>query len=119
MAMPSGRRSSDPVPCPKANGTAPNKAASVVIMMGRKRSRQATVRRQMERSCAGGKLALVTDRQGTARSVEMRKATQGRLRAARRAEIGIFQRVRILAALPFQLEQNMRLIGLGVHARYL
>ena len=42
MVMPSGRRNSDPVPLPSARGTAPNKAAIVVIMIGRKRSRQAS-----------------------------------------------------------------------------
>ncbi len=36
-----GARSSEPVPVPKASGTAPSSAAMVVIMMGRKRSRQA------------------------------------------------------------------------------
>jgi len=36
-----GRRSSEPVPEPKASGTPPSSAAMVVIMMGRKRSRQA------------------------------------------------------------------------------
>ena len=41
MAMPSGRRSSAPVPLPSASGRPPSSAASVVIMMGRKRSRQA------------------------------------------------------------------------------
>ena len=41
IVMPSGRRSSDPVPVPSASGTPPNRAAMVVIMMGRKRSRQA------------------------------------------------------------------------------
>src|SRR5580704_14039661 len=39
MVMPSGRRSS--VPVPKANGKAPKSAAMVVIRMGRKRSMQA------------------------------------------------------------------------------
>ncbi len=42
MVTPSGRRSSEPVPDPSASGTAPNNAANVVIMMGRKRSRQAS-----------------------------------------------------------------------------
>ena len=41
MVMPSGRRSSEPAPRPMASGTAPNSAASVVIRIGRKRSRQA------------------------------------------------------------------------------
>ena len=41
MVTPSGKRSSDPVPLSKASGTAPNSAASVVIMIGRNRSRQA------------------------------------------------------------------------------
>ncbi len=41
MAMPSGRRSSEPVPVPNASGKAPSMAAMVVIMIGRKRSRQA------------------------------------------------------------------------------
>ena len=35
------RRSSEPVPVPSASGTPPSRAAMVVIMMGRKRSRQA------------------------------------------------------------------------------
>ena len=34
MAMPSGRRSSEPVPMPSASGRAPSSAASVVIMIG-------------------------------------------------------------------------------------
>ncbi len=41
MVTPSGRRNSEPVPVPNASGRAPNSAAMVVIMMGRKRSRQA------------------------------------------------------------------------------
>ena len=41
MLMPSGRRSSEPVPVPSASGSPPRSAAMVVIMMGRKRSRQA------------------------------------------------------------------------------
>ena len=41
MVMPSGRRSSAPVPVPSASGTPPRSAATVVIMIGRKRSRQA------------------------------------------------------------------------------
>ena len=40
--MPSGRRSSEPAPWPSAIGSAPNSAAIVVIMIGRKRSRQAS-----------------------------------------------------------------------------
>ena len=38
MVMPSGLRSSEPVPDSSASGSAPNSAASVVIMIGRKRS---------------------------------------------------------------------------------
>ena len=41
MVMPSGRRSSDPAPPCRIRGTAPSSAAMVVIMIGRKRSRQA------------------------------------------------------------------------------
>ena len=41
MEMPSGKRSSAPVPLSIASGSAPNSAASVVIMIGRNRSRQA------------------------------------------------------------------------------
>ncbi len=41
IVIPKGRRSSEPLPEPKASGTAPSSAAMVVIMMGRKRSRQA------------------------------------------------------------------------------
>ena len=41
MAMPSGRRSSEPMPVPSASGKPPSSAAMVVIMIGRKRSRQA------------------------------------------------------------------------------
>ena len=41
MAMPSGRRSSEPTPLPNASGKPPNNAAIVVIMIGRKRSRHA------------------------------------------------------------------------------
>ena len=40
--MPSGRRISAPSPKPSASGSAPNIAAIVVIMIGRKRSRQAS-----------------------------------------------------------------------------
>src|SRR5258708_10050022 len=42
MAMPSGRRNSDPAPPPIAIGKPPNSAAKVVIMIGRKRNRQAS-----------------------------------------------------------------------------
>src|ERR1044072_7006959 len=42
MAMPSGWRSSAPAPAPTANGRPPPMAAKVVIMIGRKRSRQAS-----------------------------------------------------------------------------
>ena len=41
MVMPSGRRSSEPVPVPSASGRPPRSAAIVVIMIGRKRSRHA------------------------------------------------------------------------------
>jgi hypothetical protein len=41
MVMPSGRRSSEPVPEPSASGSAPSSAAMVVIMIGRKRNRHA------------------------------------------------------------------------------
>src|SRR4029450_4221545 len=41
MAIPSGRRSSDPIPRPRASGSAPRSAAIVVIMIGRKRSTHA------------------------------------------------------------------------------
>ena len=41
MAMPSGRRSSEPAPVPNAIGKPPNSAAMVVIMMGRNRSKHA------------------------------------------------------------------------------
>jgi hypothetical protein len=41
MAIPSGCRNSPPSPMPMASGRAPNSAAAVVIMMGRKRKRQA------------------------------------------------------------------------------
>src|ERR1700683_3236930 len=41
MVMPKGLRSSEPVPVPKANGSAPQMADIVVIMMGRKRNMQA------------------------------------------------------------------------------
>ena len=40
--MPSGRRSSEPGPVATISGKAPSSAAMVVIMMGRKRSRQAS-----------------------------------------------------------------------------
>ncbi len=43
MEMPSGRRISVPSPVASASGSAPAMAAQVVIMMGRKRSRQARV----------------------------------------------------------------------------
>ena len=39
--MPMGRRNSDPVPRSSASGSAPSRAAMVVIMIGRNRSRQA------------------------------------------------------------------------------
>jgi hypothetical protein len=38
MVIPSGLRSSEPVPLSSASGSAPNSAASVVIMIGRKRN---------------------------------------------------------------------------------
>ena len=41
MATPSGLRSSEPMPEPKASGMPLSSAAIVVIMMGRKRSRDA------------------------------------------------------------------------------
>ena len=41
IEMPSGKRNSAPVPLSTASGSAPNSAASVVIMIGRNRSRQA------------------------------------------------------------------------------
>ncbi len=43
MVMPSGVRSSDPAPRSTTSGTAPNSAAIVVIMIGRKRSTAASV----------------------------------------------------------------------------
>src|SRR6267143_692468 len=42
MLMPRGRRSSEPVPVPKARGRAPKRAAMVVIRMGRKRNMHAS-----------------------------------------------------------------------------
>jgi len=42
MVMPSGRRSSEPGPLAITSGSAPSSAASVVIVMGRKRSMQAS-----------------------------------------------------------------------------
>src|SRR5215470_273945 len=42
IAMPSGRRNSEPAPWLSAIGRAPNSVAMVVIMMGRKRSRHAS-----------------------------------------------------------------------------
>ncbi len=42
MVTPSGKRSSEPVPCSSTSGSAPSRAANVVIMIGRKRSRQAS-----------------------------------------------------------------------------
>ena len=41
IVTPSGWRSSEPVPVPSINGSAANSAAIVVIMIGRKRNRQA------------------------------------------------------------------------------
>ena len=41
-ASPSGRRASDPAPSPRAIGRVPISAAMVVIMIGRKRTRQAS-----------------------------------------------------------------------------
>ena len=41
MLTPSGWRSSEPVPVPNIKGSAPKMAATVVIKMGRNRSRQA------------------------------------------------------------------------------
>src|SRR6185369_397269 len=41
-ARPSGRRDSAPAPIPRAIGSVPTSAAIVVIMMGRKRTRQAS-----------------------------------------------------------------------------
>ena len=43
MAIPSGRRNSDPVPVPTASGNAPSMAAMVVIRMGRKRNMHASI----------------------------------------------------------------------------
>ncbi len=45
IAMPSGRRSSDPIPVPTARGIPPSNAAMVVIMIGRKRSKLASIDR--------------------------------------------------------------------------
>ncbi len=42
MVIPSGCLSSEPSPVPNASGSAPNSAAKVVIMIGRKRRRQAS-----------------------------------------------------------------------------
>ena len=42
IVIPSGRRSSEPVPVPNASGSAPNSAAIVVIKIGRKRSMHAS-----------------------------------------------------------------------------
>jgi len=42
MVMPSGWRSSEPTPLPSISGKAPSNADSVVIRIGRKRSRQAS-----------------------------------------------------------------------------
>ena len=41
MAIPRGRRSSEPAPVPSASGNPPSSAAIVVIMIGRKRSKAA------------------------------------------------------------------------------
>jgi hypothetical protein len=41
IVMPSGRRSSAPVPSPSASGRPPSSAAIVVIMIGRNRSNAA------------------------------------------------------------------------------
>ncbi len=41
IVIPSGRRSSAPVPLPSASGSPPSSAAIVVIMIGRKRSKHA------------------------------------------------------------------------------
>ena len=41
MVTPSGERSSEPVPLPSISGSAPTRAATVVMRIGRKRSRQA------------------------------------------------------------------------------
>ena len=41
MVIPKGVRNSAPSPCANASGSAPNSAASVVIIIGRKRSKQA------------------------------------------------------------------------------
>ncbi len=41
MLMPSGWRSSEPVPLPTINGSAPSSAAIVVMRIGRSRNRQA------------------------------------------------------------------------------
>ena len=42
IVIPRGWRSSEPVPVPKASGSAPKIAAMVVIMIGRKRKMQAS-----------------------------------------------------------------------------
>ena len=41
MVMPSGWRSSEPVPVPSISGSAPSSAAIVVMRIGRKRSSDA------------------------------------------------------------------------------
>jgi hypothetical protein len=52
MAMPRGRRSSEPGSAAIANGTAPRRVAKVVIRMGRKRSRAASsTARSTARAC--------------------------------------------------------------------
>ena len=60
MAMPSGRRSSEPGPVAIASGTAPSSAASVVIRIGRKRSRAGLVDGPLRREAA---LALGLERE--------------------------------------------------------
>ena len=49
MATPRGRRSSEPTPVPSISGSAPSRAAIVVIRIGRKRNRLASYM-----ACRGG-----------------------------------------------------------------
>ena len=51
MVMPSGRRSSEPVPVPSASGRPPRSAAIVVIMIGPEAQQARLVDRLLAASC--------------------------------------------------------------------
>src|SRR5437763_137109 len=109
MVMPRGRRNSEPTPVPSARGKPPRSAAMVVIMIGRKRSLQASrhiqfllhavdgvdgvaqgcARREVEGNGDDGKLALMVQRERGAGRVEARKGAERDLRAVGGLDVNI------------------------------